>query len=319
MFRIMIILHSRRAPARVTRQQFAEILGCSDKTIQRDINQLKDAEVPIEYRTDSRSYELTDKNWTFPAVNLTPTDVLALGLIQAWIANGNGAFPYTSQISEALRKTTSSLTAELKKSFNSVGEYLAEVGGTARKYSDAPIGLLLQASMENRTVELLYESRSSRPGVYRPRRLDPYRLDRRSGQFFELQAFCHENQTMRTFAPDRMKNLVLTDEVFRRRDLVLEDKGAVGGLRSTEKVEVVVRFDKTVADYAKEHGWTIAPTFEDDISHSGSVIMRGVAQGTASLVKELLRWGRHVEVLGSAKLRDDMVAEIKAMEKIYGD
>lgn len=317
LFRIITILSARKDHERITRQQLADLIGCSYKTIQRDIKHLKDCDVPIEFNDQSHSYLLFNRDWKYPVINLTPSDVLALGLVRALISGSRKAFPYANEIAEALRKTTSCLTPGLMAEFESVGEFLSEVGGTTRKYADAPIGLLLQASMEHRTIEVMYESRSAQRGVFRPRKIDPYRLDRRDGQFFELQGYCHERKEFRTFAPDRMRDLKITDEIFERRSLEMEDDGVVGGLRSGHRVSVEVRFDEAVADYAAERGWTISPTFEDDPERPGFVIMRGEAQGTASIVKELLRWGRHAEVIGGAELREAMIAEIKDMASLY--
>lgn len=315
LFRILTIVKSQSRGDTIGREYLAKAAGCSPRTIQRDIDTLCAAHVPIEYCRKTNSYVLTNDDWTYPTVDLTPTDILALGLLSAWISSSYDSVPYASEIKVALTKATSSLSPSMLNSLEGVGTYLAQMGGTARKYSRAPIGELIQASMENRTIEILYDSRSSSSAGPSFRRIDPYRLDRRDAQYFELQAFCHKNQEMRTFAPDRIHEIRLTGDFFKRRRDALVDVGVVGGLRSALMVDVEVRFSATVSSYALEHGWPTTLSFEG--SPGEAVVMRGTVQGTDAIVKQLLRWGQHVQVLGGEVLRSAIKQEIEKMSQHY--
>ena len=53
---------------------------------------------------------------------------------------------------------------------------------------DEPMDILLEGITQHRTLEMLYDSRSS--GTWERRRIDPYHLNLRDGRYFELHAWC---------------------------------------------------------------------------------------------------------------------------------
>jgi predicted DNA-binding transcriptional regulator YafY len=246
---------------------------------------------------------------------MTPTDVMALAIARGLLLNTPSALPFTTEIAAALEKVTAGLTPLLRSMLESASHALTEQGGTARDYSRAPIGLLLEAMSRRETIEMRYESRSSRKTEWR--KVDPYRLDRRDGRYFELHAWCHRREQVRTFALDRIAEVRETGETFTVRPWDAYDEGVVGGLRGGPLVRVEVRFDPLVTPYARERRWPFTAQFQDD--GDGSVIMRGEVRGVEGIVRELLTWQRHARVLGGPELKARMAEEARAISALYAD
>jgi len=313
LFKIVTLVAGRRPGERIGREQLAEACDCTVKTIQRDLQCLQEARIPLEYDANGRTYTLPDRGWRFPVVTMTPGDVMALAVARGLLLSTPAALPLTTEIAGALEKATAGLTPELKGMLEAAARALADRSGTARDYSRAPVAPLLEAISRRRTVEMLYDSRSS--GGRERRLIDPYRLDRRDGRYFELHGWCHRREQVRTFALDRILEVRITERSFVPRPWDESDEGVVGGLRGGAPVALEVRFDAQVAPYARERRWPFRASFEE--RPDGSLLMRGTVRGTEGIIRELMTWQRHAEILGGHELRDRMAEEIAAMAALY--
>ena len=194
---------------------------------------------------------------------------------------------------------------------------MVEWGTPLRDYSQSPLDLLQEAARCHQSVELDYESRSR---AERSRRIvDPYRIEAREGQYWELHGWCHRRQAVRTFALDQVRNVRQTGAKFELRSLewaaFLETRGVVSGLRGEEPVPVDVLFIPPVAAYARTRQWPDGLFLAIDAD--GSVRLSGTAAGVSGLVPELLRWRRYCQVLGGPALRAAMTEEVHALAALY--
>jgi predicted DNA-binding transcriptional regulator YafY len=313
LFKIVTLVAGRRQGERIGREQLASACECTVKTIQRDLQCLQEARIPLEYDLNGRTYTLPDRGWRFPVATMTPGDAMALAVARGLLLNTPAALPLTAEIAAALEKATAGLTPELRAMLETAARALADRSGTARDYSRAPAAPLLEAISRRRTVEMLYDSRSSR--TRERRTVDPYRLDRRDGRYFELHAWCHRRSQVRTFALDRILEVRVTERPFVLRPWDDSDEGVVGGLRGGPLLPLEVRFDPVVAPYARERRWPFRASFEEQ--GDGSVVMRGTVRGAEGIVRELMTWQRHAEVLGGPELRARMAEEVAAMAAVY--
>jgi hypothetical protein len=173
------------------------------------------------------------------------------------------------------------------------------------------------------TVELDYVSRSRAERSWR--RVDPYAVEARAGQFWELHRWCHRNAAIRTFALDQVLGMRETGGSFAVRSTEWETfssmGGVIGGIRGGEAVAVDVLFVPPVALYARDHGWPAGLTVISEPSGSGalsgSVRLRGTVSGVSGLVPELLRWRRYCRVEGGPVLLARMTEEVRAMAALY--
>jgi predicted DNA-binding transcriptional regulator YafY len=315
LFKIVTLIASRRSGERLGREKLAEACDCTIKTIQRDLQCLVAADIPIEWDANLRSYALPNRGWKFPLAQMTPTDVMALAIARGLLLNTAGVLPYAPEIAAAIEKVTAGLTPMLRSLLESASHSLVERDGMARDYSRAPLGALLEAMSMRETIEMKYESRSG--GTNEFRKVDPYRLDRRDGRYFELHAWCHKRNSVRTFALDRITEVRKTGETFEARPWEEELEGVVGGIRGGPFVSIEIRFDPVVASYARERLWPFKASFEE--MGDGSLVMRGAVRGVEGIARELLTWQRHAEALGGPELRERMAEEARALAALYAE
>lgn len=297
------------------RPQLARECGCSVKTIGRYLSVLK-TQIPLEWNAAERAFTLPRGQWRLPMVEFTLQDTLALTLLRGVVATP-GLLPHRDAALLALDKAVAGLPLPLRQTLADAGRALAP-GTAPRDYNAAPVISLLDASRENRTVRVDYDSRQS---GRRWRAIDPYEVQPRDGVYWEVHGWCHENRRIITLALDRVYRHERTDAMFTRRqmewDRFLAQTG-VGGIRGGNPIEVNVAFAPEVAPYVlARRDWpaTLSLTAHPD----GGATLTGTVYGLDGLVPELLRWRRYAHVRGGAQLRTRMRDEILAMATLYTD
>lgn len=313
LFTILFRIAGRRPGQQISRRTLAETCECSIATIKRDLNVLRLAHVPLDYDPQQRSFAFPAVGWKLQVAALPRSDALALGLALSLLSGSAVPQSLTDQITTALAQVTSGLSPAIQEQMRQMGALVRQTGVMARDYSHVPLDLIMEAGRRQVTVQMLYDSRSS--GACTQRFADPYRVDHRDGLYWEMQAWCHNDKRVKTFALDRIQQVRLTEDTFIVQPWDDSDKGVVGGLRDGGWIEVVVHFDPIVAPYARDRLWPFVTTFE--ALEDGSVILRGEVRGTEGIVRELLSWRSHATVLGGAPLRERMTAEVRAMAALY--
>lgn len=315
LFQIVTLIRSHSSPLPLGRTALAEACRCTERTTARDLNLLVEAGIPIYFDPARRAYTLPDQSgWIFPVAALVPEDALALALARA-IAGGPGV-PHQHSILATLDKLTRSLSPALRVLLEQAAAGL-HAGRPARDYSLAPLDALVQAAQAKQSVEIEYHSRHS--GECAWRRVDPYRVAARDGQFWEMHGWCHRRQQVRTFALDGVRGVRSAAETFTVREAewarFVSAPGVVGGLRGGAQVDVRASFSAKVASYALGLAWEdgLTVTARGD----GTALLTGMAQGTDGLVVELLRWRRHVRVEGGPELVAAMRDEARAIAALY--
>ena len=124
--------------------------------------------------------------------------------------------PQAPRLAATLDKLAGSLSPALGELMQEAGRVFRP-GQAARDYSAAPLTELMAASAGGRTVEIEYRSRSQ--GDARLwRAVDPYVVEARAGQFWELHGWCHRNGAIRTFALDQVFGIRSVEETFTVRE-----------------------------------------------------------------------------------------------------
>lgn len=315
LLKIIARLRYRRPAEQVGRQALADEFGCNPRTIQRDIELLQVfMHLPLTYDRAAKTYVLKPDTDAQLSVTLTVEETLALALARGLLTAPG--FPLKDAVLAALDKATSQLPVVIKDML-SQSEQTFHAEALARDYSQAPLAPLMEAARAGKTLELFYQSRSSKQLTWR--RIDPYEVVLRNGQYWELHGWCHTRQAIRTFALDKLQQVRSTSALFTQRAREWAEfqaiGGVLGGLRGETPVTVDVVFDACVAAYALDRQWP--KTLRLDVLPDGSVQMTGIVQGTDGLLVELLSWRRHVLVKGGPELRARIEAEVQAIAARY--
>ena len=314
LFKIITLIRSQPPGRPLGRQELADACACDKRTIQRDLQLLQEAGIPVDYDPRCRAYVLPDKGWVFPIAPLTAEDALALALARG-VLSAPG-FPQAEALRTVLDKVTGSLSPALVELMQDAAQVVRS-GQPARDYARAPIRELVSAARARQSVEVDYQSRSGRERAWR--RMDPYVVEARAGQFWEVHGWCHRNGAIRTFALDQVFGIREVGESFAVREAewsaFATAQGVVGGVRGGQTVTVDVVFLPPVAAYARDHAWPEGLSLE--MRGDGTARLTGAAQGVDGLVAELLRWRRFCRVDGGPELRAQMAEEIRAMAALY--
>lgn len=315
LLQIVMAVASRREGQRITRKDMADACGCKVRTIGRYLEQLRMVPIPLDWDPRRRSYVLPDDGWAVPLLRLKPRDVMALALVRGLLTSPT--LPHANAVRTAFEKLTSGLSPGILKMLDSQAAAV-RVTGMARDYSQAPVAELLGAIAGREQIEIDYESRSSQTREWR--KVDPYGLEEREGNYLELHAWCHQRRKILTFALDRIFGVRFMQNKFELREQewksFAEQQGVVGGLRGGAEITVQVRLDPEVASFARDRRWP--PGLTAAMQPDGSVELTGVVQGSEGIVRELLRWRRHARVLGGPVLLAAMTEEVRAMAGLYG-
>jgi len=314
LFKIVTLVRSQTGGRPLGRAELAAACECDKRTIQRDLQLLQEAGIPIDYDYGRRAYTLPEKGWVFPIAPMTAEDALALALAREIV--GAPGLPQQEAMAAALNKLTASLSPALGELMRDAAKVLRS-GRPVRDYSQSPITELVAAATRRETVEVDYRSRSRGERAWR--RIDPYVVEARDGHFWELHGWCHRNAAIRTFALDQVFGMRPTEERFPAREAewaaFAGAKGIIGGMRGREAVAVSVVFLPEVAAYAQDHRWAEGLTLA--VEPDGSARLTGTAQGMDGLVPELLRWRRFCRVEGGPELQARMAEEVRAMAALY--
>jgi predicted DNA-binding transcriptional regulator YafY len=251
----------------------------------------------------------------FLPTSFTPPEALALRLAGTAFAGQSGA-AYKDALASALRKIDLALprrtVAEIRRTNDRVSVRMPVVRDfSAQVYQD-----LQEAALRHHPVEITYCSRAHPEPT--DRRVDPYGLTYKIGGWY-LVGYCHLRQGIRTFGLDRIKRLrVVSESRFAYPpDFDLAEWLAKGWQLQAggEPTEVVVRFDREVADWIAGGHWH--PTQRTKRLSDGRLDFTVTVTGYEEMLYWVLSFGSQAEVLEPAPLRTAVAEAAQRMVRKY--
>jgi predicted DNA-binding transcriptional regulator YafY len=294
--RLFLIAGHLQSGERVTLEGLAQLCNADKRTIQRDLEFLRDAGVEFSYNRQHRSYELLNALPFAPPAFSAP-DLMALTLAQE-AALGAGT-PFQDYIRRAFIKVSASLPVALRQELEVVRDAITFETASHGDYDPMIFEQLREAQQQRETVQMQYYTRSRDETSMR--NVDPYKLFWRNG-FWMLIGHCHRSGSVRQFSLDAVRSLYGTGTTFTiPSDFNMDDymRDSVGVLRG-EPVNIVLRFDRARARYAERRRWDFTHTMVREAD--GSLTLRGTVSGLEEIRNEVLRWGEGITVLEPEEL-----------------
>ncbi len=202
LFQLVQVLRARRF---ATGQQIADELGVSKRTVYRDIADLQGSGVPIEgeagvgYRID-RGFELPPL--TFNAEEIESL-VLGARIVSSW-----GDADLADAVRSAMTKIEAVLPEPLRRVLLETALFAPGRPGAAAMTSE--LSLLRRAVGEHRPVRFAYTRADGADSTRTVRPLGLYFW----GTKWTLAAWCEYRHDYRSFRPDRMRDVLMLDEIF---------------------------------------------------------------------------------------------------------
>ncbi len=289
----------------------AEEIGCTRRTVYRDLDALAFAGFPLtSERRDGRTFYRFIDTYRLGDVPFTADEVLALAFGEDLLRTLEGTVFHDS-IRSALAKIRAGLGPEL-------GDYLAQLGQAFRvlpgphknyaRFRDT-IRLLNEAVLTRHTLRMRY--RTGRTGQTSTRDLDPYRVWYRSGGLYVV-GFDHLSGELRTFAVDRIGALEATALRFRVREGFDFDAyiGGSFGVVAEPALRVRIRFEGSGANYVEERTWHPSQTLAR--LPDGSLELGMEVGGSTELRSWILSFGADACVIEPDSLRAEVERDLAA-------
>lgn len=310
-------IHERlRDGASLNCTKFATELDVSRKTIQRDIDHMRDRlGLPLEYDRATHSYVYTAPVEAFPTVQMSEGDAFALFVAERALEPLRGT-PLFDRLQATFEKLTSNLKGSVELTNEDHGAVSFAQFGEGRTNALA-FDRLQKAQNEQREVSFAYK----KPGAKRAetRQVHPYHLTHRDNLWY-LVGHDLAREDIRTFALPRMTEVQLTKKKFERPEdfspetFFADALGVVAG--SGEAYDIHIRFTANVAERIEERVWHDSQ--QTKRRRDGGVDLRLRLGSLVEIERWILGWGAEAEVLAPSELRESLTTTTATMARLYG-
>jgi predicted DNA-binding transcriptional regulator YafY len=311
--RVLRVLELIQGRARHGVKEIAAELGCSERTIFRDLNVLELAGVPWFYDVEDQRYRVRP-GYNFPALNLGDEELI--GQATATVITSapgldvtKGAAPATRKLGATSREQASRLLEDVERVTAVLDLKLAD-----HDRSHEAIRTIQWALTQGLRLVGTYRS----PYEDKPKRLDlhPYRLCLVSRAWY-LIARPVKSDRPRTYRITRFQALRPSDSpaiVPAEFDLRAYFGNAWGVYRGDRSYAVQVRFSRDAADLVTETTWH--PTQTTERHKDGSVTLGFQIDGLNEIVHWVLGWSARARVIRPEALRLMVLEYLKSATEL---
>ncbi len=303
-----------------TVKQLSEELGENLRTIYRDLDVLQEVGLPIydDARGGSSYWSFTPEYRKKYGDNLPNafgiTELIGLYLSRDLLMSLKGTIFFDS-IEALIKKIRSQLGEKLVEFLESTEQAFAAGMGPASDYAQRKeiLQRLNESCLQCRIVKFRYHSRKNE---FTERRVHPHKVYYYQGMLY-LIAYDPMREDFRIFVLDRMEDLVLCEETFKRReDFALEDylKHSFGVMRDAV-VNAKVWVDKNEARFVAEKIWHESQKIKNNLD--GSIEISFQVAGFIELKQWILALGPAARVLEPSELVEEIRADLEKTLRVY--
>ncbi len=299
-YRLLSIINIMLSKDLVTAKYLADKHEVSIKTIQRDIETLNMAGIPVYSKKGINggygildSYKFDTKLLSSQEINLLKSMLDSLSSVYS----NKSLESLWDKIESALISASNAENAKVKVDFTpwNKDEKLQE-----------KIRIISEAIEHSRRLSIEYHNSN---GECLLREVEPYELVLRHGRWY-LYSYCMQRKDMRTFKVNRISTIEITDRYFELRDY-----------KNTQKVESKGRDDvKKVLRFNKEVYYRVVDIFNDDevtdITEEYVSVVTNLKLDSR-LIFIILSFGDDVKVIEPENLKETVKNKIKKMNELY--
>lgn len=304
----------------VSFDRMLEVLEVSRATLKRDLAYLRDRlQAPIEYDRYAGGYQLKaprrgDRH-QLPGLWFSPQEIRALLTMHRLLHELDSSGLLAPHVQPLLDRITTLMGSTQSDAAEVTARVKLMSASQHRRADLAAFEVVGNALMMRKRLRFSYEGRHRNEVTQRevsPQRLSYYREN------WYLDAWCHDNQALRKFALDAVRDPLMTEDAAHELPLdevnrqLAEGYGVYfGGPMQTARL----RFSATAARWIRHERWhpqQVTRELED-----GALEMSLPYSHPTELVMDLLRHGDSVEVLAPPELRHVVIERIHAMQRLY--
>ncbi|MDQ3119768.1 MAG: WYL domain-containing protein [Verrucomicrobiota bacterium] len=296
-------------------RKIAEQIEVSSKTIQRDIDFMRDRlGLPVEYDPLRFGFHYTQEVTSFPSIEVSAGEIAALFVAQKALAQYQGT-PFERPLRSAFRKLTDGLKERVSFSWSEMEEAISFHNAGASVADLELFETVSQAVLQS--VEIEFEYRTLRSSRYEARRVRPYHIASLENQWYLFGEDLRRGQ-LRTFALPRMRKARATTARFERpADFSIEEvlSGSFGVFSGKERHRIRLKFDQFAARLVSERTWHDSQRIK--AAKDGSMTLQLELAGLEEIERWILSWGSHVRVLQPLELAKRVKKEADAVVRLY--
>jgi predicted DNA-binding transcriptional regulator YafY len=289
----------------------------SDKTIQRDIEYLRDElDAPIAYDALKHGYYYKEPSFSLPAISVSESDLFSVCIAQTVLSQSRNT-PLFQKLSSVFEKIRDSLPDKTAINPAWMNERILVFPEPATRVNPDTWDTLAKALRDNRKLAIRHSSPVSKADASSERIVDPYYLVSYRGEWY-LSTYCHNRKSIRTFAVSRITHARILDETFtmpagmNKKKMFGDQFGIVWKDRS---YTVRIRFSPEVAPYIRERQWHPTQAIKD--RRDGSLVIEFVTNHLNEVKDWVLSWGPGATALAPATLVDKVKSAHRAALAAY--
>lgn len=292
---IIMILNNKE---RVTAKELSEKFEVSTKTIQRDIETIERAGIPIvSYKGHEGGYGIIE-SYRVDRASMTKNEI---ELLKSLLEGINETYK-NEEVLSLINKFTA---IEVNKGENR-NNFIIDFSrwGKSGELTDK-INILDNAIMKGRYIKFDYNNIN---GESSNRKIEPYKIIFKALNWY-IYGYCTLKNEMRVFKVSRIRNLVLDGEFIyrevRTNNLFKEPE--------FETIEIIFRVKKEIRILLDDN----FPTYEIINEDDKNITIKINTPYNNWVYSMILGFGDNIEVLEPKFLREKIISKIKAMNNLY--
>lgn len=305
----MLQVHQRlRAGSFPNCRKLAEELEVSSKTIQRDIDFMRDRlNLPIEYDQLQFGFYYSEAVTSFPSIEVSEGEIVALFVAQKALAQYRGT-SFEKPLRAAFEKISDGLQDRIEFAWQDI-ENAFSFRGVGGSIADIDLFEIVSKGVL-RSNELEFEYKKLSGERFEVRRVQGYHLGCIENQWY-LFGYDLVRKQLRTFALPRMQKARNTRLRFERpADFSISQLlgGSFGVFSTARGAQTVrIRFDAFAAQLVAERQWHTSQKFKRFSDDEAELSLK--LGGLEEIERWVLSWGSHARVL-EPKVLVDRIADV---------
>jgi len=309
------ILRQRRTP--IARRDLMEELGCSQATLYRLINELRDhLGAPLEQDADGRGFYYDRSlagSFELPGLWISPDELQALLTARHVLGNVQPGL---------LEDELDGVQQRINQLLDAQGLNFSAQPGRINIRHDAgrpvPADLfedVLQSLFKRQRLVITYHGR--RRDDVSEREVSPQRLTSYRDRWY-LDAWCHRSEGLRSFALERIRGIERLDAQsteLPEEEIVRHFDQAFGIFSGPAEHEAVLRFSPEAARWAADEIWH--PEQRAEWKADGCFELTVPFGRSRELIMEVLRYGADIEVVSPDFLREAVSGQLQTTMGYY--
>ncbi len=313
--RLLFIDQQLQQGAHPNCRSLADYWEVSAKTIQRDIDYLRDQlGAPIAYDASQHAYYYTEPSFRLPSLNVSESDLFAVCIAEKALRQFENT-PLHSKLAAVFERISQSLPARTQINPDWVHERILFFEAPATRIQQEVWETLASAIRSNRRVSIEHAG----PNEKQPsaRTVEPYYLVNFRNEWY-LSSHCCMRNDIRTFAVSRIRSATLLPETFEWPD-DMDDAALFGdhfGIRwNADWHEVRIHFSRQVAPYIQERSWH--PDQNEKLHRDGSLTLSFKTNHLNEVKDWVLSWGEHAHAQAPPALVAAVKTSLSAAQEHY--